>query len=38
MHRTWLRTMLMMTTVVSWSVTAYGYEGGPVSNGGSISG
>jgi len=38
MHRTTIRTMLMIATVLSWGVAAYAYEGGAVANGGSISG
>jgi len=38
MHRTMFRTMLTITAALSWGVAAYAYDGGPVANGGSISG
>jgi plastocyanin len=37
MHRNGLVMMVAMATALSWA-TAYAYEGGPVSNGGTISG
>lgn len=38
MHRTTFRTMLMAVTALSWGAAAYAYDGGPVANGGTISG